>query len=122
MIIRITANDNDYRRIIEPFVKDLYAYTSGLKSELFLKDHFDKVNKLLNPNINTKLQEKDKEFLIQAIKTAFKEYLNYRGIAKDISEYLLSNFEVKFLKSFTDKWENGEVFYWLQHSQVVVNQ
>lgn len=122
MIIRITVNDNDYRRIMEPFVKDLYQYTSGLKSALFTKGHFDKINRLLNPNINTKLQEEDKEFLTKAIKAAFKEYLEVRGVALTHREYLLSNFEVKFLKSFTDKWENGEVFYWLQHSQVVVNQ
>ena len=122
MVIRITVNDNDYRKIMTPFVKELYQYASGLHSELFSKDHYDKINRLLNPNINAKLQDKDKDFLTQSIKSSFKEYLNVRGIAHDVQSYLLSQFEVKFLKSFTDKWENGEAFYWLQHSQTVVNQ
>jgi hypothetical protein len=51
-----------------------------------------------------------------------EEFIVYCTENKDDLPYLKQSLKVKIIESVEDKWENGEVVYWLQHSGAVVKQ
>ena len=130
MIIKFTVHDNDFDYMISPFISDLYMKIvygiepSNPSDDFYVKAYKTqkKFSALLNPNSDIVLTEENKKDIIERIKEVFGDYLNRRTDDKGTIDYLMNNLEVEFLKFFEDKWENGEAYYWLQHSNKVVNQ
>lgn len=119
MIIQATINDNDFTERLERFFNRFhvncmdYIYNDG-NDVIGGFDTFNKFQRLLNPNVTTKLKAEDKEFLKEIITAAIKKYYN--------DEYISNNLKVEILKTYTDKWENGEViYYFTTHNVHIVN-
>ena len=130
MILRITVGDNDFTQELEQFANDPEGSAYLLKSckpendkltqdekiELFkradrFRDLFYMTDKY-TPELAAELCE--------MIKQNWENFVNYvmtdhpwwdEADAKRIREYLIRDFKVKFQKSLTPKWENGEVVY-----------
>lgn len=70
----------------------------------------------------------DKAWLTEKIKNSLYSYIASRSPKEYCdppeiqAKYFLKNLKLKFLKSFTEKWENGEVIYWFQHSNMAIVQ
>ena len=130
MILRITVNDNDFTEELEQFAKDPEGAAYLLKAckientsltqdeKLDLFNRADRFRELFyyvdkyTPEITTELCE--------MVKKNWENYVNY--VMPDhewwneddkirIRKYLIRDFKVKFQKSLTPKWENGEVVY-----------
>lgn len=127
MIIRMTVNDNDFTDKIESYLNYFWNYIGETEkiNKLDLNSDFFKLNKkinnILNPNNDCILQKEDKLFLINQIKESFSWWCKKR-LQNDDSDYLIKSLDIKILNSFIDKWENGEVCYWFQHSNRTITQ
>lgn len=130
MIIRLTVNDNDFYNELNGFCKNLSLQISRLPKDiesmegakqLELIRECQKVDRLLNPNVTETHTEEEKELLIRKTKEAFTIYAR-KVCEEDTADYLIKNLEVQIISTMEDKWENGEAFYWFQHSGVVLNQ
>lgn len=130
MIIRLTVKDNDFGDLMDDFVKNLSGKITKLPSNIEFLDgrkqfeiikEIRKIDKLLNPNVTENHTEEEKELLIKRIKETFIEFIHSRT-DDSTAEYLIKKFEAKIINSMEDKWENGEVWYWFQHSGVFLNQ
>ena len=126
MILRITVGDNDFTQELEQFAEDieLFEYSrmraldmSGdelydyIKSQKRFRELFYQTDKY-TPELASEL--------CTIIKNRWKTWVNNcmkdhpwwsADDAKRIREYLIRDFKVKFQKSLTPKWENGEVVY-----------
>lgn len=131
MILKMTFNDNDFTDLLFSFAKNLHVYatmgvkpTGSLSTEELIENRKDwkKYNDLLNPNIKATHTEEEKEIILKRCKDKLEEYITYYATSERTKEYLKKNLKVEMLKSLEDKWENGEVVYWLQHSGAVVRQ
>lgn len=133
MIIRVTVNDNDFYYIMLGFMKNLWSYKRNNKSytEMTLEEleaeaesfiEREKILQLVNPNNDKKLTTEEKQTLIKYLHKRFAEYIESVDKKSDTKDYLKRHLEIKIQESFTDRWENGEAFYWLQHSRTIVNQ
>lgn len=131
MILKMTFNDNDFTDLLFSFAKNMHVYTtvgvkptSSLSTEELIENRKDwkKYNDLLNPNIKTTHTEEEKEIILERCKDKLEEYITYYATSERTKEYLKKNLKVEMLKSLEDKWENGEVVYWLQHSGAVIRQ
>lgn len=130
MILRITVGDNDFTQELEQFANDPEgaAYllkvckpendmlTQDEKIELFLRaDRFRDLfymTEKYTPELAAELCE--------MVKQNWENFVNHvmanhpwwdEADAKRIREYLIRDFKVKFQKSLTPRWENGEVVY-----------
>ena len=126
MILRITVSDNDFAQELEEFADDLelFEYTRSKASEMSsdeLYDHIKGKDRFRELFYNTmKYTPELAEELCELIKKHWELWVN--NSMKDhewwddedkvrIREYLIKDFRVKFQKSLTPKWENGEVVY-----------
>lgn len=133
MIIRVTVNDNDFYYVMMGFMKNLWGFkrnskpTSEMSTEELeievdrLLEH-EKILQLVNPNNDKKLTPEEEQTLIEYLHRRFAEYIETADKKDDTKDYLKRHLQIKIQKSLTDKWENGEAFYWLQHSHTIVNQ
>ena len=126
MIIRLTVQDNDFTGMIRHYMDNfmLYLRTYMPEFEKFWesKEHTrnmykmeKEISRLMNPNSDISLTEKDKNIIIERIKYTFGVYAD-NHFDSETSEYLKNNLAVKVLIRMEDKWENGEVYYWFQHA------
>ena len=133
MIIRLSVNDNDFYYIIKDFMKSMWSFwypqkdidkmsSEEIQAEAQKIFEHEDMMKLINPNCDKKLSETEQESIISYLKEKFKIYINSLDKEQRTKEYLVNNLNIKIQKSFTDKWENGEAFYWLQHSNQIINQ
>ena len=126
MILRITVSDNDFTQELEEFADDLelFEYTRSKASEMTsdeLYDHIKRNDRFRELFYNTmKYTPELADELCELIKKHWELWVN--NSMKDhewwddedkvrIREYLIRDFKVKFQKSLTPKWENGEVVY-----------
>ena len=130
MILRITVGDNDFTQELEQFANDIEgtAYvmkaawldnpllTQDEKLALFMR--MDRFRKLFYDT--EKYTPELAEELCQMVRQNWEIFVNNimcdhdwwsEDEAKRIREYLIRDFKVKFQKSLTPKWENGEVVY-----------
>lgn len=133
MIIRLTVKDNDFSEQIEEYMKNFILYIRELMPEQDLGDNpiFEdvyawrlrdkRISAIFNPNITSVLTQKDKVFIINQVKKTFGFFCENR-FDTDTAEYLKKRVDVRVLSRMEDKWENGEVFYWFQHSNKFINQ
>ncbi|MBE5881826.1 MAG: hypothetical protein E7289_05935 [Lachnospiraceae bacterium] len=125
MIIRLSVEDNDFQEVLERYLSKFYLNIDKV-DELTTENAMDswklykKINGMLNPNCHYKLTKEDEVFLEKQIRDSFSFWCK-NNYPKD-EEYLSKNLTIKFLKSMTDKWENGEACYWFQHSGCVITQ
>ena len=133
MIIRVTVNDNDFYYVMIGFMKSLWNYKRNskptsemsideLEKELDRHIEHEKILQLVNPNNDRQFSSEEEQSLIAYLHKRFAEYIETVDKKSDTKEYLKQHLQIKIQKSFTDKWENGEAFYWLQHSRTIVNQ
>ena len=132
MIIRLTVGDNDFSEKIKGYFRDFWMRMLELHPDNCLSDRAsyeelrgwrqreNQIRTTMNPNNDHELSDEEKNILIEQIKRTFGQYVN-RWCYED-SDYLKNNLTVEILESFTDKWENGEVFYWFQHSNTAICQ
>lgn len=131
MIIKLTVNDNDFQDTMKEFLREFYMRVLELSLDSRIdegdveairewRNREKKLREILNPNTSEEISEEDKEYLIAQIHKVFGHLVDNRH--PDNSEYLKENLEVSIIESCTDKWENGEVFYWFQHSGAILCQ
>lgn len=138
MIIRFSVEDNDFQELLAKYASNLYLYISEDGEEFAVDtvnswdvqkkvnkilDKYDirkKVNEILNPNMHHKITKEDEFFLEEQIRKSFAYFCEKR--CPSSKDYLVSKLTVKFMKSMTDKWENGEACYWFQNSNQVITQ
>ena len=127
MILRITVSDNDFTQELEEFASDLdmYEYTRKLAAEGcsgdILYDYIKSLDRFRELFYQTeKYTSELAAELCELIKKHWELWVN--NCMKDhpwwsdddkvrIREYLIRDFRVKFQRSLTPKWENGEVVY-----------
>ena len=126
MILRITVSDNDFTQELEEFADDLelFDYTRSKASEMtsdelynYIKEK-DRFRELFyntmkyTPELAEELCELIKKHWELWVNNSMKDHEWWNDEDKvRIREYLIRDFRVKFQKSLTPKWENGEVVY-----------
>lgn len=144
MIIRLTVNDNDFTQVLEKYLNNkIFNLTLDLmdkaqdlqgkreanrRDEKVLNQYREAIDKyahaesklreIFNVNNHNQLTTEEKDFLKERLQTSFDYYVK----RYNKPEELLGKLEVKISDTFTDKWENGEVVYWLQSSNSIVVQ
>lgn len=122
MIVKITVKDNDFSDLLVDFCKNFWTYiVLGMDENDFEFDRHIRFRNMLNPNEERELTSDEKFALLKRIEDAFRQYITARK-SEDTVKYLMKHLTISIQNSFTDRWENGEAVYWLQHSGVVVNQ
>ncbi len=126
MILRITVNDNDFTQELEEFADDLelFEYTRKKATEMSSDELYDYIKSLdrfrelfyqtekYTPEIAAELCDLLKQHWELWVNNCMKDHSWWSAEdAKHIREYLIRDFRVKFQKSLTPKWENGEVVY-----------
>lgn len=127
MILRITVGDNDFTEELEQFAEDLelYGYTRKLHVDNCsidtLYEHIKSMDRFRELFYQTdKYTPELATELCNMIRKHWEIWVNNcmanhewwdEEEAKRIKGYLIRDFKVKFQKSLTPKWENGEVVY-----------
>ena len=126
MILRITVSDNDFTQELEEFADDLelFEYTRQKAAELSSDELYDYIKSLdrfrelfyqtekYTPELAAELCDLIKQHWELWVNNCMKDHPWWSAEdAKRIREYLIRDFDVKFKKSLTPKWENGEVVY-----------
>lgn len=136
MIIHVSINDNDFADILGGYMANLFTnLTEDLArlcegTEVSHNNFYNlfsaskRITAIWNENNNGNrdLTEDDKEFLKNRIKISFDDYCRRTGRTQGTIDYLMKNLTINFPDCLYDKWENGEAFYYLSHSNTVVNQ
>lgn len=126
MILRITVSDNDFTEELEQFAEDLelFEYTRKKATELSSDELYDYIKRLdrfrelfyqtekYTPELAAELCDLVKQHWELWVNNCMKDHPWWSAEeAKQTREYLIKDFDVKFKKSLTPKWENGEVVY-----------
>lgn len=126
MILRITVSDNDFTQKLEEFADDLelFEYTRSKASEMTSDELYDYIKEKdrfrelfyntmkYTPELAEELCELIKKHWGLWVNNSMKDHEWWNDEDKvRIREYLIRDFKVKFQKSLTPKWENGEVVY-----------
>lgn len=126
MILRITVGDNDFTEELEQFASnlDLYPYvrealtdaTSDAARKFF--KHLDRFRELFyntekyTPELASELCACVRHSWELWVSNCMKNHDWWDEVeAERIKGYLIRDFSIKFQKSLTPKWENGEVVY-----------
>lgn len=124
MIIRLTVHDNDFSHLLESFVDTLFdrlywpiSKPSSMSVDEWLINYWKpkrKIQKILNPNITEQLTSEEKLLICSEVLNCWQRFLDSPNLQLDShdKEYLIKNFNTSISFTFTDKWENGEVFYY----------
>lgn len=129
MIIKLTLNNNDYGEVIALYFQNFISnllYTSVNGSNIYDDEILmewklmKKLQWLLNPNNDIVYTEEQKQFIIDRIQTSFNRHIS--KYIPDSQSYIMNNLEISIIDSMEDKWENGESWYWFQHSDTYLNQ
>lgn len=130
MIIKMTVDDNDFSEILEKFGKNLFMnvlkYPDNIEEldssiQISILKEIRLVDRLFNPNVTEDHTEEEIQLIKKRVKDSFALFIHKR-VSEDTERYLLDNFQVNVVKSMEDKWENGEMVYWFQHSGVCICQ
>ena len=130
MIIKMTVNDNDFGRIMEEFGGNLsmnvLRYPDNIETldssiQISILKEINLIDRLFNPNVTEDHTEEEIQLIKKRVRESFALFVHNR-VSEDTERYLLENFQVDIIKSMEDKWENGEMFYWFQHSGVCICQ
>jgi hypothetical protein len=128
MILRITVKDNDFTQELEQFAENIelsrYVCATAKNEAIPIDERialFERTDRFRELFYHTSkfTSELSKE-LCNIVRENFRLWVYYE--MKDhswwsdteklsIREYLIKAFDVKFQKSLTPKWENGEVVY-----------
>ena len=127
MILRITVGDNDFTEELEQFASDieLFEYTRKLSIDNWSSDAMyeyikskDRFRELFyntekyTPELTEELCEFVRKHWELWVNNCMKNHDWWdEAEAERIKDYLIRDFRVKFQKSLTPKWENGEVVY-----------
>lgn len=134
MIIRMTVNDNDFGYVLDRMMAHFYhAVTdapyigieigkSDFEATSKALDEVWRLNSIMNPNNDDPRTKEDLEFLVENVKKAFNNIVDKSSEEDSTKDYLKRNLKVEILTSVEDKWENGEAYYWFQHSGKYISQ
>ena len=126
MILRITVSDNDFTQELEEFAEDLelFEYTRKRAADMSGDELYDYIKSLdrfrelfyqtekYTPELAAELCELIKKHWELWVNNCMKDHHWWSDDDKvRIREYLIRDFKIKFQKSLTPKWENGEVVY-----------
>ena len=130
MIIKCTVHDNDYHGLMIGFMyiiphnlcKVPNDRMTSLEEYKAAMADYKHLREILNPNNDIEITNYIKNKLKKIVRDRFIEYVNASEEDDYAKKYLIKNFEVSIVSTITDKWENGESYYWLQHSNTIINQ
>lgn len=126
MIIRVTVNDNDYYYILLHFMESMWDFkkksSEDVQVEVERRLKHEKILQLISPNNTKKLTPREEGLIIDYLREKFEDYIDSRVKNSRTRELLKRDIKIGIQRTFIDEWENGEAFYWLQHSQKIVNQ
>ena len=121
MLLKITINDNDFTEYLEQFAEDpaictYFKVRKDLSQDECLEffEHNERFRELF---YNTdKYTPELAEELCDLLKKNWELFVRYIVQLHEwqddaTREYLIREFRVKFQKSLTPRWENGEVVY-----------
>ena len=126
MILRITVSDNDFTQELEEFADDLelFEYTRKKATEMSSDELYTYIKSLdrfrelfyqtekYTPELANELCDCIKKNGAVWVNNCMEDHPWWNDEDKvRIREYLIRDFRVKFQKSLTPKWENGEVVY-----------
>ena len=119
MIIKYTLNDTNFNSLLNEFGNNLNGKIKDYIGGLFYNnkdfdEYFSYVNIINCMDLNSCLDEKQKKDLINIIKILFKKYTN-----KNL--YLMDNFKVEIVDSFSDIYSKREYFYYITSNNVLIN-
>ena len=128
MIIKITVKDNDFRSLMMKFIKIMFdpIYEDCESDNVKVAEHLKsaKIFSYTKSDSEVVLTPQIKEEIKTYITEQFVKYLEVKcdKTFADTKQYLMDNFEVSIHNYLMDYNENGECFYWLQHSNTIINQ
>jgi hypothetical protein len=126
MILRITVSDNDFTQELEEFADDLelFEYTRKKATEMSSDELYNYIKSLdrfrelfyqtekYTLELAAELCDLIKQHWEIWVNNCMKDHPWWSAEeAKQVREYLIRDFDVKFKKNLTPKWENGEVVY-----------
>jgi hypothetical protein len=126
MILRITVSDNDFTQELEEFADDLelFEYTRKKATEMSSDELYDYIKSLdrfrelfyqtekYTPELAAELCDLIKQHWETWVNNCMKDHPWWSAEeAKQVREYLIRDFDVKFKKNLAPRWENGEVVY-----------
>jgi hypothetical protein len=126
MILRITVSDNDFTQELEEFADDLelFEYTRKKATEMSSDELYDYIKSLdrfrelfyqtekYTPEFAAELCDLIKQHWEIWVNNCMKDHPWWSAEeAKQVREYLIRDFDVKFKKNLAPRWENGEVVY-----------
>jgi hypothetical protein len=126
MILRITVSDNDFTQELEEFADDLelFEYTRKKATEMSSDELYDYIKSLdrfrelfyqtekYTPELAAELCDLIKQHWETWVNNCMKDHPWWSTEeAKQVREYLIRDFDVKFKKNLAPRWENGEVVY-----------
>ena len=130
MVIKMTVGNNDFGELMDSFVGNLSSYLLRCPDDIEERDgakqlevirEIWRVDKLINPNVTENHTEEDKRAIKKRIKELFS-LVTEKQVNEETWKYLVDNFCVDIIDCVEDKWENGEMYYWFQHSGMYVCQ
>lgn len=128
MVIKFTINNLDYDYFLKQFIKELFTYMSASQKFISLTKYtemeaaYNRFSKLTSAHNKEKLTQNEVDFILDYIKSRFIDYVEKHIYNETKQKLLIKNFNVKMQKAFVDRCENGESFYWLQHSGSIIIQ
>lgn len=108
MIIKLTFNDNDFTHILEDYADKIFDITYFDSINQF-SEFKSNIYKLENDILTRTERQRLKETIENQIRTNCKKYLK----KQNSSDYLIKSLEIKIVENIKDKWQNGEVVYYI---------
>lgn len=125
MILRITFNDNDFTELLRTFIQNGRLSYSGLR-EFIRRRHPKELidyDRCYNQGNFMIIENTRKQDFIHYVKEAIIDYIMEQGYDLDTIKYLENELEVTITNQYRNKWENGEVVYFMLHNgnQYIIN-
>ena len=125
MILRITFNDNDYTELLRLFIQNGRLSYSGLREFVRMRHPKELIDydKCYNQRNFMIIENTRKQDFIHYVKEAIIDYIMRQGYDLDTIKYLENELEVTITNQYRNKWENGEVIYFMLHNgnQYIIN-
>lgn len=125
MILRITFNDNDFTELLRTFIQNGRLSYSGLREFIRMRRPKELIDydRCYNQRNFMIIENTRKQNFIHYVKEAIIDYIMRQGYDLDTIKYLENELEVTITNQYRNKWENGEVVYFMLHNgnQYIIN-
>lgn len=125
MILRLTFNDNDFTELLQKFITN--GYLSYSRMRFFVKESMpDKLKEFddyFNEKAFHKISNTGRKFYESLVKSLFIEFIKDKSYDSDTINYLINELKISITNQYRNKWENGEVVYYMVYNgnQYIIN-